>query len=195
MNVKKFSANTTREALRMVRDALGADAVILSNRNVDGVIEILALASDDMSSIAPTPPEKKVLSEPVLAAFASKGKTASERAEQERKESERKDMERTDGDQASGLAGCIMTKLDEAATIGSVLDVIIRQKLNLYYVANGQRVPEDLHVANQHYLVDRAFKLKRETAQFAYQDDDLPLVMANAANAMNDTNLRGVSLG
>jgi flagellar biosynthesis protein FlhF len=94
-----------------------------------------------------------------------------------------------------GLAGCIMTKLDEAATIGNVLDVVIRRKLNLYYVANGQRVPEDLHMANQHYLVDRAFKLKRETAAFQLQDDELPLVMANAAHAMNDKSLREVNLG
>jgi len=94
-----------------------------------------------------------------------------------------------------GLAGCIMTKLDEAATVGNVLDVMIRQKLNLYYVANGQRVPEDLHVPNQHYLIDRAFKLKRETAPFQYQDEELPLVIANAAHAMNDKTLREVSLG
>lgn len=95
----------------------------------------------------------------------------------------------------NGLAGCIMTKLDEAATIGSIVDVVIRQKLNLYYVANGQRVPEDLHVANQQYLVDRAFKLKRETAPFQFQDAELPLVMANTARAMNDNSLRGVILG
>jgi flagellar biosynthesis protein FlhF len=88
-----------------------------------------------------------------------------------------------------------MTKLDEAATIGSTLDVVIRQKLNLYYVANGQRVPEDLHIANQQYLVDRAFKLKRESAPFQYQDDELPLVVANTARAMNDNNLHGVLLG
>jgi flagellar biosynthesis protein FlhF len=94
-----------------------------------------------------------------------------------------------------GLAGCIMTKLDEAATIGNVLDVVIRRKLNLYYVANGQRVPEDLHVANQHYLVDRAFKLKRESAPFQLQDGELPLVMANAAKGMRDKALRGVNIG
>jgi len=97
--------------------------------------------------------------------------------------------------QGDGLAGCIMTKLDEAATIGSVLDVVIRQRLNLYYVANGQRVPEDLHVANQHYLVDRAFKLKRETAPFRFQDDELPLVIGSTARAMNDRSLQEVSLG
>ncbi len=94
-----------------------------------------------------------------------------------------------------GLAGCILTKLDEAATIGSALDVTIRQKLNLYYVANGQRVPEDLHVANQQYLVDRAFKLKRETAPFQFNDAEFPLVMANTARAMNDKSLREVILG
>ena len=97
--------------------------------------------------------------------------------------------------QGSGLAGCVMTKLDEAATIGSVLDVVIRQKLALYYVANGQRVPEDLHVANKQYLVDRAFKLKRETAPFQFNDAELPLVMANATRAGNDKSLREVSLG
>ncbi len=97
--------------------------------------------------------------------------------------------------QGDGLAGCIMTKLDEAATVGSVLDVMIRQKLRLYYVANGQRVPEDLHVPNQHYLVDRAFKLKRETGPFQYQDEELPLVMSSAAHAMHDKSLREVSLG
>lgn len=97
--------------------------------------------------------------------------------------------------QGTGLSGCIMTKLDEAATIGNVLDVVIRQKLNLYYVANGQRVPEDLHVANKDYLIDRAFKLKRETAPFQYQDAELPLVVANAARNMHDLSLREVSLG
>lgn len=83
--------------------------------------------------------------------------------------------------QGNGLAGCILTKLDEAATIGGALDIAIRQKLNIYYVASGQRVPEDLHVANKEYLVDRAFKLKRETAAFKFHDDELPLLMASVA--------------
>ena len=95
----------------------------------------------------------------------------------------------------NGLAGAIITKLDEAATIGSVLDVIIRQKLQLQYIANGQRVPEDLHLARPNFLIDRAFKMKRETAPFQYQDDELPLVIGNTARMMNDQSLREVSLG
>jgi flagellar biosynthesis protein FlhF len=94
-----------------------------------------------------------------------------------------------------GLAGCIVTKLDEAATIGNVLDVVIRQKLKMYYLANGQRVPEDLHLVNRQYLIDRAFKLKLSTAPFHLKDNELPLVAANSARAMNDTSLREVSIG
>ncbi len=52
MNVKKFVAATSRDALRKVREALGADAVILSNRATEQGVEILALASDDISALA-----------------------------------------------------------------------------------------------------------------------------------------------
>ncbi len=94
--------------------------------------------------------------------------------------------------QGSGLAGCIMTKLDEAAAIGNVLDVVIRQKLNLFYVSNGQRVPEDLHLADPAWLIDRAFKLKRDAIPGQYLDAELPLLMSNAGA---DSSLREVRLG
>jgi flagellar biosynthesis protein FlhF len=96
--------------------------------------------------------------------------------------------------QGSGLAGVIMTKLDEAASIGNVLDVLIRQKLNLFYISNGQRVPEDLHLADRAMLVDRAFRNRRETAS-QLLDADLPLLMAQAGNVHNDSSLREVTLG
>ncbi len=93
--------------------------------------------------------------------------------------------------QGSGLAGCIMTKLDEAASIGNVLDVVIRQKLNLHYISNGQRVPEDLHLADRAMLVDRAFRNTRNAAS-QFGDADLPMMMAAASN---DRSLREVQLG
>lgn len=89
-----------------------------------------------------------------------------------------------------GLSGCILTKLDEAATIGGALDIVIRQKLNLYYVASGQRVPEDLHIANKEYLVDRAFKLKRETSAYQFQNDELPLLMSSMAASNSSATMR-----
>lgn len=95
--------------------------------------------------------------------------------------------------QGSGLAGCIMTKLDEAASIGNVLDVVIRQKLNLHYISNGQRVPEDLHLADRAMLVDRAFRNRAGARE--YSDADLPMMMSAAAGMHNDRSLREVSLG
>jgi flagellar biosynthesis protein FlhF len=95
--------------------------------------------------------------------------------------------------QGSGLAGCIMTKLDEAAAIGNALDVVIRHKLNLFYVSNGQRVPEDLHLADPAYLIDRAFKLKRDIVNTQYQDAELPVLMSNATQ--DNRSMREVQLG
>lgn len=97
--------------------------------------------------------------------------------------------------QGTGLSGCIITKMDEAASIGAVLDAVIRQKLTLFYLSNGQRVPEDLHVANRDYLVDQAFRLKRKQAAFEFQDQELPILVANDSGALNDRQLSGVSFG
>ncbi|MDI1231622.1 MAG: flagellar biosynthesis protein FlhF [Methylobacter sp.] len=40
---------------------------------------------------------------------------------------------------------CILTKLDEAATIGSAISSIIEHNLPLSFIADGQQVPEDMH--------------------------------------------------
>jgi flagellar biosynthesis protein FlhF len=76
-----------------------------------------------------------------------------------------------------------------------VLDVVIRHKLNLFYISNGQRVPEDMHLADRGYLIDRAFKMKRDIAQSQYSDAELALLMASTSNARNDSTLREVNLG
>jgi flagellar biosynthesis protein FlhF len=96
--------------------------------------------------------------------------------------------------QGTGLAGAIMTKLDEAASIGNVLDVLVRQKLNLHYISNGQRVPEDLHIPDRMMLVDRAFRTRRDAAS-QIADADLPMLMAHAGSVHADRSLREVSLG
>ncbi|HEX4917755.1 MAG TPA: flagellar biosynthesis protein FlhF [Limnobacter sp.] len=69
----------------------------------------------------------------------------------------------------SGLAGAIVSKLDEAIKIGGVLDVVMRHKLALHYIATGQRVPEDLFAADPKVLVHRAM---RSRASQAYKASD-----------------------
>jgi flagellar biosynthesis protein FlhF len=77
-----------------------------------------------------------------------------------------------------GVIGCIATKLDEAVTLGAVLDVMVRHKLSLHYVANGQRVPEDLHEVNMAYLLHRTFESAAKPAAFAARELDIPALMA-----------------
>ena len=56
MVVKKFYGATTRDALRQVRDELGPDALILSNRQVaGGGFEIMAVAEADVAVLTSMP--------------------------------------------------------------------------------------------------------------------------------------------
>jgi len=57
---------------------------------------------------------------------------------------------------------CILTKVDEAASLGAVISTTLRHKLKIAYVCDGQRVPEDLHAAHQKrvWLVRGALDLK-----------------------------------
>ncbi|HEY9572236.1 MAG TPA: flagellar biosynthesis protein FlhF, partial [Pusillimonas sp.] len=50
MNISRFFGSTNREALRQVRLALGPDALIVSNRRINGGVEILAT---DPTSVPP----------------------------------------------------------------------------------------------------------------------------------------------
>jgi len=94
----------------------------------------------------------------------------------------------------NGLDGCIITKLDEAATIGSALDVIIREKLKLYYTTDGQRVPEDIHMANKQQLIDHALKLSSSRNwPFQFLDEELPFVMGNTVHSANAPQFTEVS--
>jgi len=63
-----------------------------------------------------------------------------------------------------GLAGCILTKLDEAGSLGDVLGLIISQHLPIAYLADGPRIPDDLHLPRSHQLVSRAVSLQSEEA-------------------------------
>jgi flagellar biosynthesis protein FlhF len=58
---------------------------------------------------------------------------------------------------------CIITKLDEAASLGAVISTTLRHKLKIAYLCNGQRVPEDVHAAHQRrvWLVRAAHELTR----------------------------------
>ena len=80
--------------------------------------------------------------------------------------------------QTRGLDGCILSKIDEAASLGPALDCAIRHELNVHYLATGQRVPEDLHLANRQYLIHRAFKTRAQVSPWQLDESELAFALA-----------------
>jgi len=75
---------------------------------------------------------------------------------------------------AEDVAGCIVTKLDEASRLGPALDTAIRHRLPLHYVCTGQKVPEDLALARADELVDAALGAQaRAPALYAPSEADM----------------------
>lgn len=60
------------------------------------------------------------------------------------------------------LQGCIITKLDECYSLGEVVSNVIEAQLPVSYVADGQQVPEDIHVANAKSIISLAAKLYKK---------------------------------
>lgn len=66
------------------------------------------------------------------------------------------------------LAGCVMTKLDEALTLGEVLGFAMETALPVAWVTDGQKIPQDLHPANPASLVRLGIeRLKEQRRQQA----------------------------
>jgi flagellar biosynthesis protein FlhF len=61
-----------------------------------------------------------------------------------------------------GLAGCILTKLDETASLGEVLSLAISHELPVAYLTDGPRIPDDLHLPRRHQLVSRAVSVQMQ---------------------------------
>ena len=59
------------------------------------------------------------------------------------------------------LAACILTKLDEAGSLGESISLLITNGLPLAYVADGQSIPGDLALGNGKALVARAIGLAK----------------------------------
>jgi flagellar biosynthesis protein FlhF len=66
---------------------------------------------------------------------------------------------------------CVLTKIDEAASLGGVLSVLVRARMPVSYMSEGQRVPEDLRPARALELVSAAVRLAK--ARGAAADEDL----------------------
>jgi flagellar biosynthesis protein FlhF len=84
---------------------------------------------------------------------------------------------------AQGCAGVVLSKLDEAVKLGPALDALIRHKLKVLGVANGQRVPEDWHRLSSQALVHRAL---RASLNPAYRLDPSEVSLVFSTPSMPD---------
>jgi flagellar biosynthesis protein FlhF len=83
---------------------------------------------------------------------------------------------------AYGPAACkgvVLTKVDEAVKLGPALDALIRHRMKVVAVANGQRVPEDWHRLSSAALVQRALRASGSSA-WRMDSSDVNLVFAGA---------------
>lgn len=82
--------------------------------------------------------------------------------------------------QSIPLNGCILTKLDEATSLGGPLSVVIQQQLAVAYVSDGQRVPEDLRPARAHNLVSQSVSLAARTVNMLKKQSAMGSVVRSA---------------
>lgn len=83
---------------------------------------------------------------------------------------------------AFGIAkpeACILTKVDEAASLGGAISALIRSRYPLAFTTDGQKVPEDLHLARPHTLVSMAAALG-EKSDAEFSEEYLALSMGGA---------------
>ncbi|MFD4839084.1 flagellar biosynthesis protein FlhF [Achromobacter sp. NPDC058515] len=82
------------------------------------------------------------------------------------------------------VAGCIITKLDEASRLGAALDTAIRHRLPIHYMSVGQKVPEHMELARADVLIDRAFSMvERARALYTPSEADLASLVSSSREA------------
>jgi len=65
---------------------------------------------------------------------------------------------------AARLQGCVLTKLDETASMGEALGVVMQNRLPVAYTTDGQDIPHNIEVARAHQLVAKAAALLKVSA-------------------------------
>jgi len=68
VNVKRFTARNSREALRLVREALGDDAIVLSTKPATTGVEVMAMAPDSLGRLEAMATEQEPAAAPAEAA-------------------------------------------------------------------------------------------------------------------------------
>jgi flagellar biosynthesis protein FlhF len=77
---------------------------------------------------------------------------------------------------------CVLTRIDEAVSLGGVLSSLAQGQLPVAYACEGTRIPDDIRPARAHQLIARAMDLARQ-AQVSADDDLLARRYGRSVNA------------
>ncbi|MFK8068220.1 MAG: flagellar biosynthesis protein FlhF [Gammaproteobacteria bacterium] len=69
------------------------------------------------------------------------------------------------------LSGCMITKVDESTSLGSVLSSVVEHKLPVAYYSEGQKIPDDLKIARVQDLVGKAVAVSKSMNAFDRNED------------------------
>ncbi|MDH5435317.1 MAG: flagellar biosynthesis protein FlhF [Gammaproteobacteria bacterium] len=81
------------------------------------------------------------------------------------------------------LAGSMITKLDESTNLGSAVSIAIKHKLPIAFLGDGQRVPEDIHIARAANLTNRCVTIMKNSGQLPDRESMAEVFGGIAANA------------
>ncbi len=90
------------------------------------------------------------------------------------------------------LSGVVVTKVDEAVSLGEVLSFLMDTGLKASYYTDGQRVPEDIHLFDSHTLFEKAQLLLNSSERWVTirsEDPSLHSLLKGAAGKLNETKL------
>ncbi len=69
-----------------------------------------------------------------------------------------------------GLHGCVLTKLDESASIGEALSLVLQERIPVAYTTDGQDIPNDISAASGPNLVSKAVHIVKEQSLEAHPE-------------------------
>ncbi len=72
-----------------------------------------------------------------------------------------------------GLNGAILTKMDESASLGEAISLVIENRLPVAYLTDGQKIPDAIEVARANSLVSRAVVMAQRSSKAELSDESL----------------------
>ncbi len=86
-------------------------------------------------------------------------------------------------------ASVMMTKLDEATSLGGTLDMMIEYGVPVSYICDGQQVPEDMHLARAYELVNRCVDIMERTVPRRNSDNGMEMIAQSIARGAGNANV------